>query len=530
MLALFAFTPMSKYAIAGRQLMKGNIGNAITAMTTKSVSSELIQPSRWRGGNFFFGINGADKAFVWGNYNSSLIAYQKCPVVSAVINKKAQALVNGKRKVMTGEGKAAKEATGKQPDALRYLLKRPNPLQTGREFRAQGSIYKQIYGYCPILKVVPVGYEDDFSKWRLWNIPPWMIQVEDTQEPWYLAKGSPFKSIRLTYMGSSVTVSPNLIFFVKENQISTSTYNAAGYNENASLFLPDSKLYALDKNINNFIDSLDSRGSLTRNRGPQWLLTNDSGDSGDSGLFPLDPEAVDKLHTDFLQYGIMHGQRKAIITDAKLRLQTVGFDVAQLKLLEGEIQDAKEICDGLNYPPYLLGLVDAKFDNQDVAERGLYTNSIIPDCDSEDEQWDEMLGLTAMGIHLETDFTHLPALQEDDVKRSTARLLLNQALKIEYEASLITKNQWLIKLGEEPMGPEGDVRASDAQNSNVPLASIIGVGGVQSVIGVLTASGLSEQGRASTLEILFGITPQDAASMVVNSSSQQTQQQDAGAN
>jgi phage portal protein BeeE len=447
-LALFSFIPMSKYAIAGRELIKGNIGNAITAIVSKSVNSELIQPSRWRNGNFFFGINGADKAFVWGNYNSSLIAYQKCPVVSAIINKKAQALVNGKRYVMTGTGKKAKEATGPVADAVRKLLKRPNPLQTGREFRAQGAIYKQIYGWNAILKVIPSGYEADYSRWKLWNIPPWMIQVQDTQDAFYLSTTKPFASIRLTYMGSSVVIDQSVITFIKENQISTSTYNAAGNNENSSLFLPDSKLYGCDQNISNFIDSTGGRGSMTRDRGPQWLLTNDSGDP-ESGTMPLEPTDVQRLQADFLQYGIRAGQRKAIITDAKLKLQTVGFDAGQLKLLEGELQDAKVISDTLNYPPYLLGLVDAKFDNQDVAERALYTNSVIPDCDSEDEQWDEMLGLASFGLRFETDFSHLPALQENITEQGRGRMYMNQGILIEWLQDGITWNRWRELLGED---------------------------------------------------------------------------------
>ena len=85
----------------GKELLHGNFGNAvaIAASAFKSDSSELIQPSVWRNGMFFFGVNGADKAFVWGNFNSSLVAYQQCPVVSSIINKKAKCLINGQRNV-----------------------------------------------------------------------------------------------------------------------------------------------------------------------------------------------------------------------------------------------------------------------------------------------------------------------------------------------------------------------------------------------------------------------------------------------
>lgn len=429
--------------------MKGNFGNAVTALTTKSVQSQLIQPSRYRNGNFFFGVFGADKAFIWGNCNSSLVAYQKCPVVSSIINKKAQALVNGRQYIMVAGNKRSKEASTPQAKALSTLLRKPNPYQTFREFRAQQSVYKQIYGYCPVLKIIPSGFEDDFTKWRLWNIPPWMIQVEDSTEPFYLSTSTPFKSIRLTYMGYSTVIDPKMIYFVKENQISTSTYNMMSYTENASLHLPDSKLYSCQDNVTNFCDSLNSRGALTRNRGPMWVMTNDSSDNSDAGIFPNDPDMLTALHDDFLQYGIRSGQRKAIITDAKLKLQTVGFDVAQLRLLEGEVQDAKQISDALNYPPYLLGLVDSKFDNQDVAERSLYVNSIIPDCMSDDEQWTEMLGLNALGLRLETDFSHLPALQENISEQGQGRMYMNQGILIEWLQDGITWNRWRELLGED---------------------------------------------------------------------------------
>lgn len=436
----------NKFAIAGKELIKGNFGNAVTALTLKTGGSELIQPARYRNGNFFFGVNGADKAFIWGNYNSSLKAYQQCPVVSSIINRQAQCVVNGRQYVMDSKGKESQVVPAKQ---LRSLLLKPNPYQSGREFKAQGQVYKRIYGYCPVLVIKPVGFEADYSKWKLWNLPPWMIQVSDSQNLFYESNAIKFTSIWLTYMGHSVRLNPDNIFFLKENQISTGTFMSNSNAENVSMFLPDSKLIPVEYNIDNLVASLNSRGSLTRNRGPQWILTNDATDTGDAGLFPIDPQAKKDLQDDWLQYGIMDGQRKAIITDAKLKLQTVGFDVAQLKLLEGEIQDAKFISDQLNFPPYLLGLVDAKFDNQQIAERNLYTNSIIPDTQSDDEQWSELFNLAELGLKLETDFSHLPALQENIAEQGRGRMYMNQGILIEWLQDGITWNRWRELLGED---------------------------------------------------------------------------------
>lgn len=487
---------MNKLAIAGRELIKGNIGNAITAIATKSFSSELIrdvpiEPSRYRNGNYFFGVNGADKAFIWGGVNSSLTAYQRCPIVSSVINKSAQATVNGKPYIMNDDGKESQKVQAKQ---LRRMFMRPNGVQTGKQFRAQGNVYKRIYGYCPILIIKPVGFEDDYSTWKLWNIPPWMMQVEDNPE-WFFTSGmKPFRSVRLTYMGRSTNVNPDSIFFLKENQISTGTFMSNSNTENVSLFLPDSKLLYLERPIETFCASLGSRGSLIRDRGPQWILTNDSGD-GDSGLFPVDEEEKKNVQKDFLQYGIMDGQRKAIITDAKLKLQTVGFDVGQLKLLEGEIQDAKLICDGLNFPPYLLGLVDAKFDNQDIAERSWYTNSIIPDTESEDEQWTEELNLEQIGLTKTTDYNHLPALQENITEQGRGRWYMNQALMIEWLQDGITWNRWRELLGEDTV-PGRDLYYSQMVKLGliIPAAGATGANNVQTD----TDSTNAASGAAST--------------------------------
>ncbi len=501
----------NRFTIAGKELLKGNIGNALSVVT-KSYQSQLLSPGAYRNGNYFFGIKGDDKAFVWGNSNSSLVAYQTCPVVASIINRKAQCMVNGKRQVLGLDGKLS---TKEEALAIEKLFKKPNIIQSGLEFEAQTSVYKQIYGYCAILVMKPLGFEKDISSWSMWNLPPWMVTIEDntTGNVFFDNTISPFKSIKLNYMGQVTELPLENVLILKENQISTGIYNQKGA-DNQSLFLPDSKLSYVRENINNLNSSLNSRGSLITERGPQWILTNDQSDSGDAGLFPVDPEVKETLHKDFLQYGVMRGQKKAIITDAKLKLQTVGFDVAQLKLLEGEVQDAKAICDALNYPPEMLGIIEAKFNNKSISERALYTNAIIPDSESEDEQWANFLQLEKIGLTLKSSFHHLAVMQDDAAVKGTGRLLLNQALKMEWEAGLITKNRWLEILNEPTLGVLGDVRITDTQ-SKQPLASIIGVGGVQSLLGVLTAAGLSEQARSSTIQIVFGISQQEADLMTI---------------
>lgn len=438
----------SKIGIAAGELVKGNFRNALAALTTKTVSSQLIQPARYRGGNFFFGVNGADKAFVWGNYNSSLTAYQQNPIVSTIINRHAQAYMNGVVKIVKSDGKESQTPEAK---AIRKKLNNPNPVQSGLEFRAQGKVYQKIYGYCPVLVVKPVGFEKDFSAWVFWNMPPWMLHVQDSTDLFFNPEARKFRSITLTYMGQSVELinNPNLdVFFLKEPQISTSTYNYTTA-DNASIHLPDSKLHALELPISNIIDSLKSANSIITQRGPMWILSNDDNSSNEAGPFPVNPEHKEALELDFEKYGILRGQKKAIITDAKLKLQEVGFNLDQLKLHEEILQDAKMICDGLNYPPFLLGLIDSKYNNMDVAERGWYQNAIIPDANSDCEQWTQYFGIDQKDLSITIDFSHLQVFQQNKVEEGKALLYLSQALQTAWRNDWVTWNEIRKAIGYE---------------------------------------------------------------------------------
>jgi hypothetical protein len=154
------------------------------------------------------------------------------------------------------------------------------------------------------------------------------------------------------------------------------------------------------------------------------------------------------------------------------------------------------------------------FANLNDAKKLLYQDAIIPEAESSYEDWNEFFGLKKLGLRMEMDYSHVAALQEDKVQKAQARKTTDEAMKIEWDAGLITLNQWLEALGEDGIGPAGNVRSTDAKKANVPLAVIIGVGGVQSLIQVLTAPGLSADARQSAVEIIFGISPADAARMV----------------
>lgn len=454
-------------------------------------------------GMYFFGQDGGSRYFSFSGHESSLKAYQRCPAVTAIINKKAQAYINGKTWVLNSKGK---EAEGTEAKKLRKLLQRPNPLQTWKQFEAQGYIYQQLFGFNMILPIKPVGFTDNIDAVYLWNIPPFMLDIQETKKLFYQSdENGIISKIVLTYKGSKTTLEAKDIYIMKDFTPSMD-----------SLVIPESRIRALELPINNIIGAYESRNVLINYRGALGMISNDPG-NGQFGAMPLtEPEKQD-IQDQFKRYGLKNSQWKFIITSSTLRWQQMGYPTKDLMLFEEIDGSTMAVCDQYNYPYPLLA--NDKSNSLGGSEKKhfmqlLYQDAIMPEADSMYEQWNQFFGLDALNLRLDKDFSHIQVLQADRAQEATARKTLNEALQMEFNAGLITLDDWLKKLGEDPLPNNlGQVRATDPKNSTVPLAVTIGVGGVQGLIAVITAQGMSPEARQATLEIVFGLLPADAERM-----------------
>lgn len=446
---------------AGKELFNGNFEGAVKSL---SYGHELqpipLSPGSYRGaqdgqqwfaemvgGNFFY--------FTYGGHKSSLTAYESCPPVNAIINRKAQAYINGKTWVLNTRGK---EATSAEAKKIQALFKRPNPLQSGKQFEAQGYIYQQLFGYNIVLPIKPVGFKDNIDATYLWNIPPFMVDIEETNKLFYQSdvKGI-IKQIVLNYKGVRSVIKVEDIYIMKDFTPSFS-----------SLVIPESRIRSLELPINNIIGAYESRNVLINYRGALGILTNDPG-SGQYGPLPLlDPEK-EVIQNDFRRYGLKQHQWQLIITSATLKWQQMGYPTKELMLFE-EIEDCiMRLCDSYNYPYQLMSSAKGTtFSNVKEAKQLLYQDAIIPEAESIYEQWDQFFNTEKFNLHLNKDYSHIPVMQEDQLQAAQARKSRNDALLIEYQNDLITMNRWLELNGEDPR-PDGDRYYSEIkreQNGN----------------------------------------------------------------
>lgn len=464
-----------------------------------------IDPTRYttpdgQGGWMFDATGGDFKYFKYSSLSSAREAYERCPTVAAIINRKAQCYINGKLKILNSKNK---EASGPQAEKMRNLMKKPNRLQSWKQFEAQMYIYFQVFGFAIVLPIRPFGFPNIDAK-SLWNIPPSWIDISATQERFTLSGAVTLKEIVINFNGTRLTIAIEDLIIIKDIVPSFDV-----------LTFPQSKLNACQMYINNIIGAIESRNTLINFRGAQGILTQDPG-KGQFVSTPMTKDEREALQKDFRRYGLRSRQFQVILTTASLKWQNIGYPTKDLMLMEEVEESSIGVCGNLNFPPFVLNLSDPTFNNMKEAMKSLYQDSIIPDSDIIEEQWDNAFELQEYNLHTNKDFTHIDVLQENKKESAERRKALDDALKLEFEAGLITLDEWLEELGKDPLpNGAGKVRASDIQNSNTPLAVVIGVGGVQGLLSVVTATGLSPEARQATLEIVFGLTPADAARMSV---------------
>lgn len=445
---------------AGKELLRGDFGTALKSLTPPDpfyVSPIDYRPSIDQQGNWFFEQHG--KSFFYFTYTGhpdSQRAYECCPPVNAIINRKAQAYINGKTWVLNTQGKAkGKEATGVEASKIKKLIAKPNPLQSWKQFEAQGYIYQQLFGYNIVLPIKPVGFKDNIDATSLWNIPPSMVNIEETDKLFYQTDVSGIiKEITLTYKGKESKLKVSDIYIMKD-------FTPSFY----SLILPQSRIAALSMPINNIIGAYESRNVLINYRGALGILSQDPG-SGTYGPIPMDPDAKDQLQQDFRRYGLKNHQWQFIITSASLKWQAMGSNTKDLMLFEEIEADTMAICDAYNYPFQLMSAAKGTtFSNLNEGKKLLYQDATIPEAESMYEQWNQLFDTPRFNIILDKDFTHVDVLQEDKVQAATARKQRNDALLIEYQNDLITMNRWLELNGEDPR-PDGDVYYSEWKKKN----------------------------------------------------------------
>lgn len=394
-------------------------------------NSYELHSDSYRGPGGLGVINGTNPIFSLNNELNHLRAYNECPPLKSIVAKRAKAFNVGLMDVYnTNTGKPAPK--GAEAQSYRNIIKRPNPLQTQKQFFAQQNIYIDIFGYCPILIVRPFGVNDALT--AIWNIPPWLFNITFTGL-WLQQNDVTgiFKGYSLSWSTGAITLEPENLKILFDDGFGTDM--------DINLTIPDSRLRGQDLPVCNIIAALRARNTLITRRGATGILSNMGKDA--MGMVPMADGDKKAVQEDFARYGIVGQEFQVIISESSLQWQQMGFATKDLMLFEEIEDDVNMLCDAYGYYPELLARSKGvTFDNKEKAQKMLYTETIIPESQSRLEQFSNAVIGQNNVLIFQSSFSHVPALQAEALQKAQARKELDTALEKEFKNNILTLDEW----------------------------------------------------------------------------------------
>lgn len=363
-------------------------------------------------------------------------AIKECPQVGTILANKCTAYINGKMQVLNKNPENNNPARGENGRRWQQLIDRPNILQNGKQFWANVKWNVMAFEYCPVLRVMPDGFEREKNIESLWVLPPQFTEIQ-------FKKGIPFyetnfydliESITLRRDGKTWKVPKEDVYIF----VGTGPIDKDGY-------LPTSRITGLKHVITNLVKGYKTEGRIISK--PLGAFTRKDGSLNSVPIKDEDRQAVNSQFSE--NYGTeFDHQSDILMLNASMDWVNLMYPIGQLQIFEGRTANTAALCAGMGYPFHLFG--DSKgptFSNMDAADKTLYQNFIIPESEHLDQQIAECLFAEINGVRYETSFGHIAALQEDQKKKADVRKVNSEAAIMEFNNNGCTYNEYLVSIG-----------------------------------------------------------------------------------
>jgi hypothetical protein len=374
-------------------------------------------------------------------------AYDYCYPLASVVDRLAEYDITGNIEILRSTGKGKENfATSEWANRMNRLLAQPNPMQSWEQFRGQQVIYKKVFGFCPVLPFVPGGMTPDNATSMI-NIPPWLFDYESTREIIFTSKIDQIvKEWRVSILGKTFTFKPDQIIILEDSFMQ---------DEQSDFLLPQSRLVGLDMAVSNICRAMEANNVLLTKRGPLGFISGSGGKDGIGAMLPMRPEEKKELQDSLRQYGLTLGQYQYVISRTSATWNPMSFNVTELGIDPTVISGSKAVCHRYGFPYTLFEQQDSTYANGLQAEKGVYQNNIIPNSNKDLNKYNKFFKADENNAKIVSNFSHVAALKEDELMGAQAAKAWNDALLIEYDNNLITKNQWLTARGYDTV-PDGE--------------------------------------------------------------------------
>ncbi len=441
------------------------------------------------------------------NNDLMLFLFNNVAEVNSIITYIAQ-VASGVELEHVRKGKDGKEEEVKDSKILK-LINKPNPLYSGLTLKLNAFSSFFVYGNIYINKVVPIGFKDVKELYLLPSNRVYIKTEKSTGDYGYIPTGTDPRQNPITAynwdLGSKfVSLEPANVIHIKDSNLQT---------ESGAYLYGQSRLFSATRNVSSISSMVDTINTiLSKNGGLGFVKKNKKANEIDGGIDPMEKERIEAA---FLNYGLTDGRQPIFFTDQDLQYVKMSSALSEFMPTQIKESEFRMLCNVLGgFPASILNdTASSTYNNLETAHKALYMNIVKPFVELFYEALSDGLGLTAMGEAIKPEFDDIEVLQPDKKLEAETGKLNDELQKQRYNDDLITFNEWLHEIGLEPV-PGGDKKKSEMPTAERPIASDIGVGGVQALQAVLADPGLSTDSKVYTLVYVFGIDEPKARQMV----------------
>ncbi len=315
---------------------------------------------------------------------------------------------------------------------VKKLLSKPNYYQGFNEFFSLLVLYKRLLGESVIDAITSIKFGVNEKKpIELFIWSPQYTSIKLTSE-----KDFRVNNIEKYIFDSKerdkliLSVDPEKILHLKEVN--------PNFKNNQHLF-GESRYAGNYRNIESIIEGYGAKVNLYKD-GPQLIITGKP-----QGEFAATStkENINVVHEAMKKYGMSKGKRRNLITDVPLDVFNASLNVRQMEILPNNASDFDRLCDSQGINSKIFSK-DTKFDDAESAISDFYNNPFRSEIDGITRDFQTYLQRWWPDLDdLKPNYSQISEI----VKANNQE---NERLLKDAEKGLITRNEYLEKIGQKP--------------------------------------------------------------------------------
>lgn len=323
------------------------------------------------------------------------------------------------------------------------LMKRPNPLQSGKQFRRDLMGYYEICGNAYAYAATPgIGINANTVK-QLWVVPSPCVTIESG------TRVEPVRGYKVSYYGDDVIPKQKIIHMKSFNPVVDYTGGEWLYGM--------SKMQSLRMDLSEYKAAQTAQGTLFANMGPRGII------SGNSEYGP-DEETAIAMNDRFIQMhtGPVHGGGY-MVTPADVKFTSIGMSPVDLNLIEGKHDLLQAICGVWRYPIELFTGAQ-NVSSQGENNKKFITSCVLPLLIDFDEVMTKFVQDTYGDDSLVyiSDTQYFPELQPNRKELADWLRLMSEQLTIDEIRAALDYDELPNGLGKHVMVSGGKIKLEDA--------------------------------------------------------------------